>query len=293
MTRNRILITGANGLLGKALSNILVTQGHEVFGLVRKKQNSKNLQNYHELEFDFLKNFETDKLPKNIHTVVHLAQSPDFKNFPDSANDIFSVNTVSTIKLLEYSRLNNVSKFIYASSGAVYRSDSGLISEDSKLIEIGSANFYAISKLASEYLIGSYREFMSTSILRFFFIYGPGQDSKMLFPTLASKLMNGQQISLNGPQGIRINPIHVLDAANRLHNFIDNDLTGTFNVSGSQSVSIKEICDLMANYLGVEPKYDVRGNAANLETQAGSYSLSSSSKEFTVIEGIQDFLSRR
>jgi|694.fasta_scaffold98188_3 UDP-glucose 4-epimerase len=293
MNRYRILVTGANGLLGKAISNLLLTHGHEVFALVRKKQNSITSENYHEIEFDFLENFNSDKLPKNVNTVIHLAQSPEFKNFPNSANDIFSVNTLSTLRLLEFSRLNNVSKFIYASSGAIYKNENGLISEDSKIIEIGSSNFYAISKLASEYLIGSYKEFMTTSILRFFFIYGPSQDSKMLFPTLASKLMSGQPISLNGPEGIRINPIHVLDAANRLHEFIENDLEGTFNVSGLQSVSIKEICDLMANYLGVEPKYDVRENSVNLETQASSYGLSSSSKELTLTEGIQDFLSWR
>jgi hypothetical protein len=49
----------------------------------------------------------------------------------------------------------------------------------------------------------------------------------------------------------------------------------------------------MANYLGVEPKYDVRENSVNLETQASSYGLSSSSKGLTLTEGIQDFLSWR
>jgi nucleoside-diphosphate-sugar epimerase len=293
MNRNRVIVTGANGLLGKALTKRLLYYEYEVFGLVRKSQHSINLENYHEIEFDLLADFNSEKLPKNIDTIVHLAQSPEFKNFPTSANDVFSVNTISTIKLLDYSRLNNVKKFIYASSGAIYQNSNNLISEESKIIEIGSANFYAITKLASEYLIGSYKEFMTTSILRFFFIYGPGQDSKMLFPTLASKVRDGRPITLNGPEGIRINPIHVLDAANKVHKFIESDLEGTFNISGRQSASIREICDLMGAALEVEAIYDVREAAMNLETQTSPDNFNYSDQEFTLTEGIQDFLRGR
>ena len=290
MKQNRVLITGANGLLGKNLVTRLLNYGYEVFGLVRENTAFVALENYHEIELDLLSDFDSDKLPIEINTIVHLAQSPEFKNFPSSANNVFAVNTFSTMKLLDYARKTDVNKFIYASSGAVYEATDELISKNSNLIEVGSPNFYAITKLASEYLVGAYKDLMATSILRFFFIYGPGQDSRMLFPTLALKLKNGESITLNGPEGIRINPIHVLDAAKRVHEFIESDMPGTFNVSGRESVTIKDICELMSTELEVNPTYEVKNEAKNVEVKITDDLFLNSSEELSLREGVRHFL---
>ena len=290
MKQNRVMVTGANGLLGEVLTRRLLENDYEVFGLVREKTDFVDLKNYHEIELNLLSEFNYEKLPNEIDTVVHLAQSPEFKNFPNSANNIFTVNTLSTLKLLDYAKQTDVKKFIYASSGAVYESSHELITEHSKLIEIGNSNFYAVTKLASEYLIGTYKNLINTTILRFFFIYGPGQDSQMLFPALATRIRDGAPITLNGPEGIRINPIHVIDAAKRVHEFIESEKPGTFNISGHQSVTIKEICDLMASELKLKPKYEVTEMTRNFETKIELGTVIDQDAEFDLIEGIRDML---
>lgn len=290
MKQNRVMVTGANGLLGEALTRRLLDENYEVFGLVREKTDLVALKNYHEIELNLLLEFNSEKLPKEIDTIVHLAQSPEFKNFPNSADKIFTVNTLSTMKLLDYARQTDVKNFIYASSGAVYESSNELISEQSKLIEIGSSNFYAVTKLASEYLIGTYKNLINTTILRFFFIYGPGQDSQMLFPTLATRIREGVPITLNGPEGIRINPIHVMDATKRVHEFIKSEKAGTFNISGRQSVTIKDICDLMASELKLKPRYEVTEVTDNFETKIDVGRFIEQDAEFDLFEGIRDML---
>lgn len=290
MKQNRVMVTGANGLLGKVLTRRLLENDYEVFGLVREKTNLVDLKNYHEIELNLLSEFNSEKLPNQIDTIVHLAQSPEFKNFPNSAINIFNVNTLSTMKLLDYARRTNVKKFIYASSGAVYESSNEPITEQSKLIELGSSNFYAVTKLASEYLIGTYKNLINTTILRFFFIYGPGQDSQMLIPSLATRIRDGAPITLNGPEGIRINPIHVTDAAKRVHEFIESEKPGTFNISGHQSVTIKEICDLMASELKLKPKYEVTEMTRNFETKIELGTVIDQDLEIDLIEGIRDML---
>ena len=49
-------------------------------------------------------------------------------------------------------------------------------------------------------------------ILRFFFVYGPGQSNEMLIPRLVKSVREGQPIALDGLDGLRINPVYVEDA---------------------------------------------------------------------------------
>ena len=48
------------------------------------------------LEDDF-----ASQLPAAIDVVVHLAQSSQYRGFPDTAPDIFAVNTAATARLLD------------------------------------------------------------------------------------------------------------------------------------------------------------------------------------------------
>ena len=73
--------------------------------------------------------------------------------------------------------------------------------------------FYLSSKLCSEIIADNYSSFMNIVSLRFFFVYGPRQSETMLIPRLIKNIKNGDAITLQGPDGILINPTYVSDAA--------------------------------------------------------------------------------
>jgi nucleoside-diphosphate-sugar epimerase len=45
-----------------------------------------------------------DKLPSSCDVIIHLAQSPHFRDFPNSALDVFKINIESPARLLDYAK---------------------------------------------------------------------------------------------------------------------------------------------------------------------------------------------
>ena len=102
-----ILITGSSGYIGKLLIKNLLSKSNKIkiYALVRENV-INNLDNVIYIKCD-LSNISFSKiLPLNIDVVIHLAQSNNYRLFPEKADDIFNINISSTQKLLEWSRKN-------------------------------------------------------------------------------------------------------------------------------------------------------------------------------------------
>ena len=77
----------------------------------------------------------------------------------------------------------------------------------------------------------------------------------MLLPRLVDNIGSGKLVSLQGEIGIRINPIHVADAAKALVASLGVSGNQTFNIGGSEVLSLFEICETIAALLGVSVNY--------------------------------------
>jgi len=78
----------------------------------------------------------------------------------------------------------------------------------------------------------------------------------MLLPRLVDNIRNGVAITLQGEEGISINPIHVRDAADYLQKVLSISESQTINVAGKDTYSLKAICDLIGEKVGKEPNYE-------------------------------------
>jgi UDP-glucose 4-epimerase len=243
-----VLITGSSGLIGSELLKQLRTQGIESYALRRQKQQVRE-GNDSLIDLDLSGDFSTGSFPSSIETVIHLAQSSNFRNFPAKAKDIFNVNVRSTAKLADFAINSKVKRFIYASSGGVYKFNSSLIGDKSNMDSTKNLGFYLATKLMSETLLSQYVNHMQVVILRFFFVYGPGQDRRMLLPRMFDNINNGEIISLDGVDGINVNPIHVSDAAMAIVKSLNLTQSGTFDIAGPQVQSLREIAELFSDYL--------------------------------------------
>jgi len=256
----KILITGASGLLGFELNKKL-TQNFEVFQVV--KTYDKNLGK-NQIVHNFLDKFDLSKFPRQVDYIFHLAQFRDFKNFPQNSNEILVVNTLSTLNLINYGMDRGIKKFIYASTGGLYKELDLPIKEKDSIKKPSELDFYCASKLSSELLISSYSKFMDVQILRPFFIFGPRQSDQMLIPRLISNINLGNTIYLSGEQGIQINPIFVKDAATILATLLGVPGSLQINIAGNEVVSISQLAANIGEIIGIKPIFSYQTKQKDL-----------------------------
>jgi nucleoside-diphosphate-sugar epimerase len=252
----KILITGATGFLGTRLAARL-RSGHEVWALVRRKPPAAP-DAPHWLIQDLSAEQWTVRLPERIDAVIHLAQSAEYRNFPSAAREIFDVSATSTMRLADWARRAGASHFIVASTGGLYGASETPVRESDALIEDhGPLGFYFASKRASELIVSQYSGVMTTAILRCFFIYGSHQSAQMLMPRLVASVREGRPVTLQGEDGIRINPIHVDDAARAVERCLSLKDSSLINVAGPEPASLRHIAGLIGTTLQKPPVFSV------------------------------------
>lgn len=246
-----VLVTGAGGLLGRSLVSLLA-RDHRVVA-VSRQAGAHDDSNVEPFAADLSQPVDPRGLPERLDAVVYLAQSPRFREFPAGAPDMRQVNTDQPLALLELARERGATAFVYASSGSVYAPGPRPIQEDDPAPADG---FYPASKRAAELMLAPYGALMNVALLRYFFIYGPGQNRRMLLPRLADMVRDGQTVTLQGEEGIRINPIHVDDAAAATAAALDLAGTNFVNVAGPEVHSIRNICELLGAAIGRSPRFE-------------------------------------
>lgn len=249
-----VLVTGANGLLGR---NVVASlrENYEVYALVHNMP-LKPFPDVKYYAYDFNTDWTTNDLPKDIHTVMHLAQSELFRDFPEHALDVFNVNVTSTVKLLDYARLAGAKKFIFTSTGGIYDTTMGVVNENTPIDTFGKLGNYFATKLCSEILTHNYTSYFDVSLLRLFFMYGQGQKRSMLMPRLVDNVNQGRPIRLTESGGIVINPIHVSDVVNILKGLMNSDGSYTYNVAGPEHLNLNQIADIIGKKLGKTPQFE-------------------------------------
>lgn len=251
-----ILVTGATGFLGSRLVEHLSHQ-HEIWAVTRRDP-PRGLLRVHWLRQDLANDVWDVALPAKIDAVVHLAQSPQFRNFPESAREVYAVAAGAAMRLLDWGVRAGAKHFILASTGGLYGSSDAPLRETDPLPEMRhQLGFYFAAKRASELLATQYAGEVNAVILRCFFVYGSGQAPQMLMPRLVANIRNRQPVYLQGDDGIRINPIHVDDAVRAIERCLDLGESRLFNIAGPEVASLREIALAVGRRIGREPVFTV------------------------------------
>lgn len=252
-----MLITGSTGLLGSALEKLLIDD-YNVYTI------NRSTSNLLDFDGDNMSTLGIELQSESIDAIYYLAQSRQFRDFPGGAEDMFRINIEVPLKLIHWGQKYGVRKFIYASSGGIYTNPSRP-SLESDLIDASEIKgFYLGSKLCAEILLNSYASLFETFVVaRPFFIYGPGQDSGMLIPRLIKNVLNKKELDLSHPNGIKINPIFVMDAAKSFKAMLNLEGQHTINIGGDETLSLRELAELIGEVVSVSPIFNTSTKAQN------------------------------
>jgi nucleoside-diphosphate-sugar epimerase len=166
-----ILVTGANGFIGRHVVGELTCQGLSVYGIDHQEQDLSSAW------------FEA---PESIETIYHFAGQ--IWGDENTEEAIIS-NVIQTAKNCGASRI------VYASSCSVY-GQNAMDCRTDELVEPAPFSSYARGKLAGEELLKS--SGLDVTVLRFFNPYGPGQFDKMAVPNMISKAQAGETLEIYG-----------------------------------------------------------------------------------------------
>jgi UDP-glucose 4-epimerase len=244
----RVLLTGASGFVGGRLAPALLDAGHELVCAARDPAYRPPL-GAERIELDLSKPLDAASLPE-VDAIVHLAQAN--VRFPDDARELYRVNTASTLDLLDHARRSGAQRFVYASSGSVYGLGSRPFSEDDRL---QGQDFYARTKIGGEALVGAYRDFLTTAVLRLVAPYGPGQRARLI-PGLIERVRDGVPVTLNDGGRPRMNPLFVGDVVRVMLAVLDLEDHCVLNVAGDEPVTVKELAEAVGRVLGKEPRFE-------------------------------------
>lgn len=252
---SQIVITGATGLLG-ARALTLLCQRHVCHAIVRTAPRHR-LDGVTYYEKDLAKAWSVSDLPPEIDAVLHLAQARAFREFPQHAMDTFLVNTGATAVLLDYAVRARANQFILASTGGLYGSSAVPINEEAPVApprrQLGH---YFATKQSAELLTGAYLNQFNVTVLRPFFIYGPGQGHDMLVPRLVDCVRSGRPISLVGATGSQLNPVFVDDVVHLLDACLHAQTSQVINVAGPDVLTVREISELIGRVVFRAPVFE-------------------------------------
>jgi nucleoside-diphosphate-sugar epimerase len=178
----RTLVTGGAGFIGSHLVDRLMKEGYEVVvldnfsaGKTENIQRHLRSQSFRLVKGDVRNLEDVRKAVGDIDVVFHLAA---IVNVPLSIEDPLLVNDVNiegTLNLLEASLKENIQRFIYISTCAVYGEARYLpINEEHPIMPLSP---YGISKFTAEHYCKIFHHIhgLKTASLRLFNVYGPRQ----------------------------------------------------------------------------------------------------------------------
>ena len=207
----KILVTGAAGFIGAALSIRLLERGDEVIGL-------DNLNDYYEVSlkearlarlyghprFRFLRVDVSDRAAmeqvfktEQPERVMHLAAQAGVRYSLTHPHAYVDANLVGFMTILEGCRHNGVEHLVYASSSSVYGANTRMPFSVHDNVD-HPVSLYAATKKANELMAHTYSHLYGLPVtgLRFFTVYGPWGRPDMSLFSFTRSILAGQPIEV-------------------------------------------------------------------------------------------------
>lgn len=284
----KILVTGAAGFIGAALTLRLLKRGDEVIGI-------DNLNDYYDINlklarletilhyanFKFIKIDISDKTKiealfenEKFDNVMHLAAQAGVRYSISNPHAYIDSNIVGFLNILEGCRNNKIKHFVYASSSSVYGANTKMPFSVHDNVD-HPVSLYAASKKTNELMAHTYSHLygLATTGLRFFTVYGPWGRPDMSLFKFTQNILEGKPIDVFNYGNHRRDFTYIDDIVEGVLRVIDNPAQknnhwdgncpdpGTslapyriYNIGNNNPVSLLNFIETLEKCLGKEAK---------------------------------------
>ncbi|MEL6327150.1 MAG: NAD-dependent epimerase [Cyanobacteria bacterium J06626_23] len=207
----KILVTGAAGFIGYFLTQRLLSDGEQVYGIDNlndyydvglKQGRLSQLKNQPNFQFEQLDLADRESMQQLFSTesfdrVVHLAAQAGVRYSLKNPYAYADSNLSGFINVLEGCRHAQVAHLVYASSSSVYGANRQVPFATTDNVD-HPVSLYAATKKANELMAHSYSHLyqLPTTGLRFFTVYGPWGRPDMAYFKFVDAIVNDRPIQV-------------------------------------------------------------------------------------------------
>ncbi|GFD66805.1 NAD-dependent epimerase [Alteromonas sp. KUL106] len=247
----KILVTGAAGFIGAAVSQYLINRGDQVVGIDNindyydvnlkyarldeiKSSTAADLFSFVEMGVEERDNMAALFEEHKFDRVVHLAAQAGVRYSLENPNAYVDSNIVGFVNVLEGCRHNKVEHLVYASSSSVYGANETMPFSEQHNVD-HQVSLYAASKKANELMAHTYSHLynLPTTGLRFFTVYGPWGRPDMALFKFTKAILEGKTIQVYNYGNHRRDFTYIDDIVEGVIRSLDNVAKPNENWDGS------------------------------------------------------------
>jgi len=252
MVKPHVLLTGANGFVGRQVLRFLGERGVTVRVVIRKGQqlqphDATALAQVVETPDLFAENSHWwEKVLAGIHTVIHVAWYAEPGKYLQSSKNIDCLR--GTMNLAEGAILAGVRRFVGIGTCFEYDLSAGMLHVETPLCPTTT---YAAAKAAAYLTLSQWlpAQGIEFAWCRLFYLYGEGEDARRLVPYLRAKLAAGEPAELTSGNQIR-DFLDVRDAARLIVETALGSSQGPINICSGVPVTIRQLAEKIADEYG-------------------------------------------
>lgn len=259
----KILVTGGAGAIGSNLVRALSEAGAEKVIVLdnlssAERWNIPSLSNVLFSEGDILDEIKLKRVFfEEPEYIFHLAAFFANQNSLDHPESDLQVNGMGTLRLLEYSALTGVKRFVYASSGcSIYGSHAPMpLKEDFMSMHLSTP--YQITKMLGELYCNFFQHQYEVPCVktRFFNSYGPGEipgQYRNVIPNFIYWAMSGKALPITGTGEETRDFTFVGDIVDGLLRAgVRPEAVGQeFNLASGREIQIKQLAEMINKMTG-------------------------------------------
>jgi len=258
-----VLVTGGAGAIGSNLTRALAKAGAKMVIVLDNlsagyKWNVPSLPNVMFVEGDITNDTDLKRVfNEKPEIVFHLAAFFANQNSVDYPEKDLWVNGFGTLKLLEYSRLTGVKRFIYASSGCSIYGSSAPLPLKEEFMSMNLSTPYQITKMLGELYCNFFYNHYGLPVVktRFFNSYGPGEvpgQYRNVIPNFIYWAMKGLPLPITGTGEETRDFTYVMDLADGLlrASYYEQAIGQEFNLASGKETRIIDLANMINEAVG-------------------------------------------
>ena len=269
-----ILITGATGLIGSCLVDLLMRHSFcHIYAMGRNSQRAEQRfadywqqPRFHFIRHDICQSLECTE---NFHYIIHAASNASPNFFQQSPVEVMKSNLNGLCQLVEYGLAHHMQRMLYVSSGEVYgEGDGSVFSEQSSgYIDILSPRAcYPSSKRAAETLCAAYIQEYGADIViaRPCHTYGPyfTESDNRVYAQFIRNILNDEDIVMKSRGEQFRSWLYVVDCAVAMLLLLTKGNSGeAYNVANEESnITIRQLAEEIAKIGNKKVVFDLAEN---------------------------------